>query len=323
MIIGGFDSNFAVWLDGLFWRNSCKVAFTSNKVYFPWSLPRIGILCVLQEDQWPGGALWGHSVVTLCSIKWGWIQVLIRKLQDVNTSGTSNPLWVSGSPPGGFLGKEGCPGGTGSSEATPGALSHPKCLWELPGPSCPNSMENHLEALGIVRETDLPDSPRKIWWASTEFLPLALSLELWVAGPGGGVGPGVPLVSLVWGHSGVLRCDSHPSCVTTVGLLAFLVEFCWSLECNYCSFVRGEMRDFHPLALRVQIPIFEQFVWTEWRCFINVKQNFVPWPLVLFVFWGFGIWFFWNSCHQHTINVFDFLTALCSSPESLPLPRLE
>lgn len=98
-----------------------------------------------------GGALWGHSVVTLCSIKWGWIQVLIRKQQDVNTSGTSNPLWVSGSPPGGasWIFRE---RGTGSSEATPGALSHPKCLWELPGPSCPNSMENHLEALVTVRQ---------------------------------------------------------------------------------------------------------------------------------------------------------------------------
>lgn len=30
VIIGGFDSNFAVCLDGLFWRNLCKVAFTSN-----------------------------------------------------------------------------------------------------------------------------------------------------------------------------------------------------------------------------------------------------------------------------------------------------
>lgn len=34
VVIGGFDSNFAVWLDGLFWRNLCKVAFTSNKVSF-------------------------------------------------------------------------------------------------------------------------------------------------------------------------------------------------------------------------------------------------------------------------------------------------
>lgn len=37
MTIGGFDSSFAVWLDGLFWRNLCKVAFTSDKVvvFFP------------------------------------------------------------------------------------------------------------------------------------------------------------------------------------------------------------------------------------------------------------------------------------------------
>lgn len=71
----------------------------------------------------------------------------------------------------GFLGKEGCPGGTGSNEATPGALSHPRCLWELPGPSCPNSMENHLEAVVIVRETDLPDLPETPQGRSGE-LPL-------------------------------------------------------------------------------------------------------------------------------------------------------
>lgn len=188
-------------------------------------------------------------------------------------------------------------------------------------------------------DTSSRDSPRKIWWASIEFLPLALSWSSsspWSFGwqdqedEWGLVSPQhlVPGFGDVQGCSGVipiLSQDAWPCCVTTMGLLAFLVEFCWSLECNYCSFVRGEVRDFHPLVLRVLCKfqyLSSLFELNEGASLMLSRILFLG-LLSFFVFWGFGIWFFWNSCHQHTINVSDFVTALCSSPESLPLPRLE
>lgn len=165
--------------------------------------------------------------------------------------------WCAVEEPPGFSGKEGCPGGTGSSRATPGALSHPKCLWELPGPSCPSSME-------------LP-------WNSFPWL---------CPGPAAqGVGLGVPPAPCpwFWGHSVtsvVLRSDSRP--------LPALPDLPVSLQWGYWPSWWGSAGVWNVIIAAVweipspgpqsalQIPIFEQFVWTEWRCFINVKQNFVP-----------------------------------------------
>lgn len=64
MIIGGFDSNFAVWLDGLFWRNFCEVVFTSNKVFFPVvSAQNRNSLCPSGDS-----VTWGWFVRTLCGV---------------------------------------------------------------------------------------------------------------------------------------------------------------------------------------------------------------------------------------------------------------
>lgn len=119
--------------------------------------------------------------------------------------------------------------------------------------SCPNPMENHLEPLVIVRETKpLPETPQggsgELPWNSLPWLcPVSwTSSSPWKAGPGPRRGPGVSPAPCpwFWGHSvtlAVLRSDSHPQdarCVCAghraagMGLLAFLVEFCWSLECN-------------------------------------------------------------------------------------------
>lgn len=195
----------------------------SIKVSFWWSLPRIEIPCVLQETS-PGAGLWGHSVVTLCTINWDWssgIQVLIKKLQDVHTSETSNPLLV-------------CCGGA-SWIFREGGVS----WW-------------HREQQGHTRGTVPPQVPLGAAWtflsqfhgASMEFLPLALS---WTSSSRSGAWCPPRTLSLILGTF----CDfsgaeewfpsspsiAWPSCVIAMGLLAFLVGLCWSLECNYCSCV--------------------------------------------------------------------------------------
>lgn len=112
------------------------------------------------------------------------------------------------------------------------------------------------EQQGHTRGTVPPQVPLGAAWtflpqfhgASMEFLPLAPAAPLgWQDHP-----QGMGLVSpqhLVpnfgdilwlqwcWGVIPILSQHAWPSCVIGMGLLAFLVELCWSLECNYCSFV--------------------------------------------------------------------------------------
>lgn len=110
--------------------------------------------------------------------------------------------------------------GQGAARPHRGHCPTPKCLWELPGPSCPNAMENPLEPLVIVRETKpLQSLPKE---GLVSFIPSSgsgldqqLPLEPWMAGPGPRMGPGVSPTPCpwFWGHSVTsvgLRNDSYP-----------------------------------------------------------------------------------------------------------------
>lgn len=124
-------------------------------------------------------------------------------MQDVKPSETSNPLLVrepscpcageveAVEEPPGFLGKEGSQDSwwDRSSKATLGALSHPKCLWELPGPSCPNAWKttwNHLSG----RQSLFQRLPKEdlvsfhVIPPPGSVLDQQLPLEPWMAGAG-------------------------------------------------------------------------------------------------------------------------------------------
>lgn len=135
--------------------------------------------------------------------------------------------------PPGFLGRlcaggeGGIPGflvGQGAARPHQGHCPTPKCLWDLPGPSCPNPMKNHLEPLCQGRQNLFQRLPREDLVSCHSFLPLAWNSFQWpgpaaplgaVDGRTQGVGPGVSPAPCprFWGHcvtSVVFRNDSHP-----------------------------------------------------------------------------------------------------------------